>query len=120
MKQAIRQSILNAGMEVAVLFLRLPMRFLMAIFFSSLALGMNRDVVAVRVHAEPVIVSVPAAQRRSSSKRQSHISAPWAWQPVYAGGSSPVGVASTCTSSPAPLMQNTAVSWLWHPVTAVV
>lgn len=41
-------------MEVAVLLLRLPMRLLMAmIFFSSLALGMNRDVVAVRVHAEP-------------------------------------------------------------------
>lgn len=53
MKQAIRWSILNAGVEVAVLFLRLPMRLLMAIFFSSLALGMNRDVVAVRVHAEP-------------------------------------------------------------------
>lgn len=53
MKQAVRWSILNAGMEVAVLFLRLPVRFLMAIFFSGLALGMNRDVVAVRVHAEP-------------------------------------------------------------------
>lgn len=42
----------------------------------------------------------------------SHISLPWEWQSVYAAGISPVGVASTTTSEPAPLIQCIAVSWL--------
>jgi hypothetical protein len=52
----IRQSILNTGVEMAVLFLRLCMRVSMGIFMvflRRLALGMNGDVIAVRVHAEP-------------------------------------------------------------------
>lgn len=43
-------------MEMAVLLLRFLMRVSMRVFmafFSSLALGMNCDVVAVRVHAKP-------------------------------------------------------------------
>lgn len=43
-------------MEMAILLLRFPVRVSMRVFmalFGSLALGMNCDVVAVRVHAEP-------------------------------------------------------------------
>lgn len=40
-------------MEVTVLSLRFSMCFPMAFFFGGLALGMDCDVVAVRVRAEP-------------------------------------------------------------------
>lgn len=43
-------------MEMTILLPRSTMRVFMRVlmaFFSSLTLGMNRDVVAVRVHTEP-------------------------------------------------------------------